>query len=143
MRKIIILCLLSVVATIKIFAADPSANVLSTAVKPVTTGPGATFDSIWVDYDITEENVRGMRIHLGFSAYSMKDMEATVAIYFEYNDDLAGFLKDKNKKFYSTEGDVAVYKDIKPGFDPAVYKDLQVFMPYSELDLEPGIYDLT
>lgn len=105
--------------------------------------PGATFDSIWVDYDITENNIKGMRIHLSFEAYSMKDMDAYVAIYFEYNDDIAGFLKDKNKSFHSTEGDVAVYKTIKPAFDPAVYKDLQLFMPYSELDLEPGIYDLT
>jgi len=84
-----------------------------------------------------------MTIHLSFSAYSMKDMTSYVAIYFEYNDDLAGFLKDKNKKFQSSEGDVALYKKITPGYDPAVYKDLQLFMPYSELDLEPGIYDLT
>jgi len=105
--------------------------------------PSAVFDSIWVDYDITENSTRGMRIHLQFSTYGMKDMDAYVAIYFEYNDDLAGFLKDKNQKFTSTEGDVAVYKSIKPAYDPAVYKDLQLFMPYEELDLEPGMYDLT
>lgn len=105
--------------------------------------PSATFDSIWVDYDVTEENVRGMRIHLSFSTYAMKGVEAYVAIYFEYNDDLAGFLKDKNSAFNSTEGDVAVYKSINPAYDPADYKNLQIFMPYKELDLEPGIYDLT
>lgn len=105
--------------------------------------PRTVFDSIWVDFDITENEQRGMRIHLSFSAYNMKDMEASVAIYFEYNDDLAGYLKDRNSKFRSSDGDVAVYKNIKPAYDPAVYKDLQVFMPYSELDLEPGIYDLS
>lgn len=105
--------------------------------------PRASFDSIWVDYGVKEEGELGMKIHLRFSAYNMKEMDAYVAIYFEYNDDLAGFLKDKNKKFQSSEGDVAVYKSIKPAYDPAVYKDLQLFMPYSELDLEPGIYDLT
>lgn len=105
--------------------------------------PSATFDSIWVDYDITEDNARGMRIHISFSTYNMKGMDAYLAIYFEYNDDIAGFLKDKNDKYNSSEGDVAVYKSIKPAYDPAVYKDLSVFMPYSELDLEPGIYDLT
>jgi|CXWL01.1.fsa_nt_gi hypothetical protein len=108
-----------------------------------TADPSATFDSIWVDYDITEGDQRGMRVHLSFSTYGMKNMEAYVAIYFEYNDDMAGFLKDKNKNFQSTDGDVAVYKSIKPAYDPADYKDLQLFMPYSELDLEPGIYDLT
>ena len=108
-----------------------------------TSDPSTSFDSIWVDYDVKEDDVRGMKIHLSFSAFNMKEMDAYVAIYFEYNDDMAGFLKDKNKKFQSSEGDVAIYKSIKPGFDPAVYKDLQLFMPYSELDLEPGIYDLT
>ena len=111
--------------------------------RPTTTNPSTSFDSIWVDYDVKEGDLRGMMIHLSFSAYNMKEMDAYVAIYFEYNDDLAGFLKDKNKKFQSSEGDVAIYKSIKPAYDPAIYKDLQLFMPYSELDLEPGIYDLT
>ncbi|MBC7872570.1 MAG: hypothetical protein H7Y01_01165 [Ferruginibacter sp.] len=127
--------------------------VMAISVNGMTTGittpslppaePSATFDSIWVDYNVTEGGLKGMKIHLSFSAYSMKDMDAYVAIYFEYNDDMAGFLKDKNKKFNSTEGDVAVYQSIKPAYDPAVYKDLQLFMPYTELDLEAGIYDLT
>jgi len=36
-----------------------------------------------------------------------------------------------------------VYKSIKPLYNPAVFEDLQVFMPYSELDLDAGVYDLT
>lgn len=108
-----------------------------------TFSPSASFDSIWVDYNIKENDKLGMRIHLKFSTYGMKDMDAYVAIYYEFNDDIAGYLKDKNKAFQSSEGDVALYKSIRPAYDPADYKDLQLFMPYSELDLEPGIYDLT
>jgi hypothetical protein len=110
---------------------------------PSFAQPRATFDSLWVDYDVEQEGMRGMRIHLKFSTYNMKEMDAYVAIYFEYNDELAGYLKDKNGKFNSTEGDVALYRAIKPAYDPADYNDLQLFMPYSELDLEPGVYDLT
>jgi hypothetical protein len=51
-------------------------------------------------------------------------------------------LKDKNQKFFSTDGDVAVYKNIKPGSDVAYYDDLQVFMPNDEFDLDPGNYKL-
>ena len=105
--------------------------------------PRATFDSIWIDYDIKEDDVLGMKIHLKFTAYEMKNMDAFVAVYYTYNDEMAGVLKDKNKKFVSTAGDVALYKSIKPGFDPAIYDDLALFMPYSELDQEPGVYDLT
>jgi hypothetical protein len=105
--------------------------------------PSATFDSIWVDYDIKESDVLGMRIHLKFTAYGMKNMDAYLAVYYTYNDEMAGVLKDKNNKFVSTDGDVALYQAIKPAYDPAVYDDLSLFMPYSELDQEPGAYDLT
>ncbi len=108
-----------------------------------TPEPKATFDKIWVDYDITEDNQKGMRIHLKFSAYGMKNMDAYVAVYFEYNDEVGGYVKDKNQKFNSTAGDAALYKSIKPAYDPAEYADLQLFMPYAELDLEPGEYDIT
>ena len=98
---------------------------------------------MWVDYNITEEGRKGMRIHLKFSVYDMKDRDAYVAIYFEYDDEDGGYLKDKNKSFYSSAGEVAVYKSIKPGYNPADYNDLQIFMPYEELDLDPGTYDLS
>ena len=107
------------------------------------TGPSASFDKLWVDYDITEDGLKGMRIHIKFTTYQMKDMDAYLAIYFEYSNEQGGTLKDKNGKFNSTAGDVALYKSINPQYDPAVYDDLQVFMPYSELDLDPGSYELT
>lgn len=110
---------------------------------PRADEPTAEFDSIWVDYGVREDNILGMRIHLKFTAYGMKNTDGYLAIYFTYNDDIAGILKDKNNKYVSTVGDVAVYRSIKPAYDPAVYDDLSVFMPYAELDLEPGEYDLT
>lgn len=110
---------------------------------PRADEPTAEFDSIWVDYGVKENDVLGMRIHVKFTAYGMKNMDAYLAIYYTYNDDMAGVLKDKNNKLVSSAGDVAVYRSIKPAYDPAIYSDLDVFMPYSELDLEPGEYDLT
>jgi hypothetical protein len=101
----------------------------------------ATFEKVWLDYDVTEDDKKGMRIHLKFKTYSMKGMDAYVAIYFENEN--GDILKDKNDKFNSTAGDVAVYKSINPNYDPAVYDDLKIFMPYSELDLDPGKYNLT
>ncbi len=123
-----------------LFTALKAANKIH--LSPVVTKPSATFDSIWVDYDIKENDLYGMRIHLKFSVYEMKDMDSYVAIYFAYNDEYEGWLKDKNGKFDSRDGYVALYRSLKPAYDPAVYDDLTLFMPYSELDLEPGIYDL-
>lgn len=102
--------------------------------------PSARFDRIWVDYDVTEGGDEGMRIHVQFTAYGMKNLDSYLAVYFETSDGVR--LKDDNRRFNSTAGDVAVYREMKPGYDPADYKDLSVFMPYDELDLGAGKYDL-
>jgi len=104
--------------------------------------PSASFEKIWVDYDVTEEGSKGMRIHVKFTANDMFNMDAYVAIYFEFDDATATALKDKNNRYNSTDGDVAVYKSIRPQYNPAVYDDLQLFMPYTELDLDAGKYNL-
>ena len=115
-----------------------SANELS---KPAE--PRATFDKLWVDYDVYESGVKGMRIHVKFTAYDMLNVDSYLAIYFEFDDEVGGYLKDKNSKFNSSAGEVAVYNNIKPLYNPAVYNDLSVFMPYGEFDLDPGQYDLS
>jgi len=105
--------------------------------------PHGTFDKLWIDYNVSENDVKGMKIHVKFTAYEMLNMDAYLAIYFEFDDEIGGYLRDKNSKYNSTAGEVAVYKSIKPLYNPAVYNDLEVFMPYSELDLDPGEYDLS
>ncbi len=107
------------------------------------TGPRASFDKMWVDYDVMNNGEKGMLLHLKFTAYEMKDMDAMAAVYFLYNNAKGGLLMDKNKKYNSAAGEVAVYKEVKPAYDPAVYDDLQIFVPYNELDLDPGTYELT
>lgn len=106
------------------------------AVKSVA--PSATFQKVWIDYDVTEEGRRGMRIHAAFKAHAMKDVPAYLQIRFQ--DSAGAWLKDKNGSFDDVEGSVAAFRSLKPGFDPAVYEDLSVFMPYDELDLQPGTY---
>ncbi|MFI5188565.1 MAG: hypothetical protein ACHQF0_17665 [Chitinophagales bacterium] len=107
----------------------------------IFSSPHATFSKQWIDYDVYEDGVKGMRIHLKFSAYEMKGLESYIAIFFQ--DDYGNKLKDKNQKFYSSGGDVALYKLLNPCCDETVYDDLQLFMPYNELDLDAGNYNLT
>lgn len=102
--------------------------------------PRATFDRMWVDYDVTQSGQKGMRIHLKFTVYDLKDTNCLVGVYFQ--DKNGTPLKDYNKKYYTTQGNVAVTKPLTPGYNPAVYEDLQLFMPYDELDLLDGTYNL-
>jgi hypothetical protein len=102
--------------------------------------PSAAFKNLWVDYGVTEGGQLGMRIHLKFTAYKMKNLPSYLAVYF--TDQQGEYLKDTNDAFNSSDGLVAVYQELNPGYDPTDYNDLSVFMPYSELDLEPGNYSL-
>jgi hypothetical protein len=95
---------------------------------------------MWVDYNVTEKGRFGMRIHVKFSVFNMKGVDSQLAIYFEKSDGTK--LKSTSKNFSSKDGQVAVYRALKPGYDDTVYKDLELFMPYDELKLERGKYDL-
>jgi hypothetical protein len=117
------------------FSVSISVNAQRTAVKP-----NATFEKIWVDYNVTEGGQKGMRIHLKFNVRAMKGADAAVRIYFLTPD--GKNLLDKNSNFASAAGYVALYKNLKIDYDPGFYEDLAVFMPYGELDLEGGEYDL-
>lgn len=102
--------------------------------------PRAEFKQIWVDYDVEESGAKGMRIHVKFTTYEMKGLDSYLAVYFMDMEN--NKLLDKNGRMRSTTGEVAVYREMKPQYDPADYNDLSVFMPYAELDLAPGNYDL-
>ena len=114
---------------------------MNTMNQKLLSSPHATFAKQWVDYDVYQDGLKGMRIHVKFTAYDMKEMDSYVAIYFQ--DDMGNKLKDKNQKFFSTTGEVAVYKSLNPCCEVTDYDDLQLFMPYDELDLDPGKYNLT
>ncbi len=109
--------------------------------KPVKTNTASTkFDKIWVDYNVKENGRLGMRIHVKFSVFNLKNVDSYLAVYFEKTDGTK--LKTTNKKFASNDGQVAVYRSLKPGYDETVYSDLDVFMPYDEFKLSRGKYNL-
>lgn len=128
-------------ATVALIAAIRANGPSAPTPTPYSSRPSASFKNIWIDYDVTEGGQKGMRIHVKFTAYGMKNLNSYLAIYFM--DDAGRTLKDNNDKFNSTSGDVAVYREITPAYDPAEYNDLTIFMPYSELDLADGNWDLT
>ncbi len=105
------------------------------------TRESADFEKMWVDYNVKENGRLGMRIHVKFKTYNMKNMRSYLGIYFEKRN--GTMLKTKNKKFASTDGQVAIYKFITPAYDATVYDDVELFMPYDELNLGRGKFNLT
>lgn len=105
-----------------------------------SSAASAKFDRMWVDYGVTENGKLGMRIHVKMTISGMKNTDGYLAIYFSKKD--GAKLYGNNTSYRSKEGQVAVYKSIKPGYDPADYSDLQIFMPYDEFNLTRGNYNL-
>ena len=121
----------SVVSTPKESESPTSTNFDNVKVK---------FSKVWVDYNKTEDDELGMKIHLKFEVTNMKGVDSFAVIYFQKSDNT--FLDDGIGDYRSKEGRVAAFKALKPGFDPTVYEDLEIFMPYSKLNLSSGKYKL-
>jgi hypothetical protein len=119
---------------------DNGPYVAPTVTPRTNTKPSALFKDLWIDYDAKEGTEKGLRIHVKFTVYGMKNLPSYVAIYFKDED--GNFLKDSNGKFASSSGEVAVYRELDVGYDPGDYNDLSVFMPFDELDLDDGNHDL-
>ena len=81
-----------------------------------------------------------MWIHVKFEVTKMKYVDSYVIVNFQKSDGTA--LSNGTGEYQSKDGNVAVKKALKPGFDITVYEDFQIFMPYAKLNLSPGKYNL-
>ena len=119
----------------------PSASPEDSPEEPPPSDAAKTqFDRIWVDYNVTEKGRLGMRIHLDCSIKNMKGVSSYLALYFQKKD--GDKLMSNARNFRSQNGQLALFKSLKPAYDPAVYEDSQFFMPYDEFNLKRGKYDL-
>lgn len=98
-----------------------------------STNITASVEKIWVDHNVFENGVKGMRIHLKFNINGMLNKTGRAIAYFYYNN--GNPLKDTNNRFYSVDGNVSVGEDFTPNYERCTFNDLTIFMPYSELEL--------
>jgi hypothetical protein len=120
-------------------SASPTPKPTDTPEKSNVTGK-AKFQKIWVDYNVTEDGEKGMRIHVKFEVTGMEGVDSYLLVYFQKED--GSNLTTGSSVYGSKDGRVVAKKALKPGYDVTVYKDLEVFMPYDELNLDSGKYDL-
>lgn len=108
--------------------------------RPTATTPRATIDKIWVEHNETEKGQLGMRIHVKFNIYHYKGIKGYALAYFF--DKTGTALRDFNQLYYTSDGKVSASTDFVPGYDNTVYNDLAIFIPYSELHVNKGKWDL-
>lgn len=118
--------------------------IVTPSVAPTTksaTDPSGKIDKTWVDYNVAEAGRTGMQIHNKFSAYNLKDTECYLAVYFQKDDGTR--LTSSNTTYTAKNGDLALFKLLKPNYANTVYDDIAVFIPYGEFDVAPGKHKLT
>lgn len=96
---------------------------------------------ITVEHNVFKDGVKGMKILVDFSVQNMKGIDGSCAVYFYYEN--GNRVMDKNQKYKTADGHAATHTTIRPGYHPkTVYTDLEIFMPYNELEVGIGKHSL-
>jgi hypothetical protein len=98
------------------------------------------FRNVEVSYDEYRDGVKGLVLKIDFSAQQMKGVQHRMSAYFYKASGEP--LKDENQRYNTTNGNVATGKDFTPEYDRAEFNDFELFLPYSELHLGCGDYNL-
>jgi len=105
--------------------------------------PEATYQGARIVHNVTVGGEKGMRVHANFTVKYGYNVSCRLIAYFYYDDSDNTPLKSGNAKYRTKEGNVSASVSFKPAYDPAVYKDYQLFVPYDALNMESGEeYDL-
>ena len=100
--------------------------------------PEAVYEGARVVYDVTVNGQKGMRIHAKFRVRYGLHVPCSLIAYFFYDDAANNPLRSNDAKYRDKAGNVSAQANFTPAYDPAVYDDLQIFVPYSALNMAHG-----
>jgi len=101
--------------------------------------PSGVFKSCWIDYNITEGGQKGMRIHVNFEVNGLKGVDSKLVARVQSED---GDYLTSRSSYSNDDGQLETYFSMKPGYPTTVYEDADMFLPYSEIDLGKGVWNL-
>jgi hypothetical protein len=121
-------------------AAQPSTSRLDVVGSNVMTfdDPVATYEGARIVHNVTVNGEKGMRVHANFKVRYGLNVPCMMIAYFYYDDEDNTPLKSGNAHYSDKKGNVAATTNFTPAYDPAVYNDLQLFVPYECLNMESG-----
>ena len=109
----------------------------------VVDDPEAVYEGARIVHNVTVNGRKGMRVHAKFRVKYGLDVACMMIAYFYYDDADNTPLKAGDPNYRTKEGNVSAHTNFTPAYDPAVYNDLQIFVPYDALNMESGDdYDL-
>ena len=102
--------------------------------------PSAVFKDAWIDYDIKEGDENGMRIHVSCEVTGLRNVSSKIVV--RVADEDSKYLTSDNTSYSNSKSEIETSYDMKPGFATTVFKDADMFLPYSAIGVEPGVYNL-
>lgn len=131
--------LIQPLALSRVYASNPT-----TAVNVSVTDPEAVYQGARIVHNVTVKGEKGMRVHAKFTVKHGLSVSCRMIAYFYYDDsDNTPLRAGDDARYRDQKGNVSAYTNFTPGYDPAVYNDLQIFIPYDALNMESGDeYDL-
>jgi hypothetical protein len=100
--------------------------------------PVAIYEGARIVHNVTVDGEKGMRVHASFRVRYGLNVPCMMIAYFYYDDEDNTPLKSGNARYSDKKGNVAATTNFTPAYDPAVYNDLQLFVPYECLNMESG-----
>ena len=98
--------------------------------------PEATYHGARIVHNVTVRGQKGMRVHASFTVKHGLENPCKLIAYF-YDED-GEPLESDDPKYTNADGNVSASTNFTPQYDPAWYKDLQLFIPYVALNMESG-----
>lgn len=105
-----------------------------------STDVSAKFKRTWLEMNVYQDGVKGLRIHANFDVHNARGKKLQLDCFFF--DAYGNPLIDQNDRYYSGSGQVMTGTSFIPKYDSSNYSDLSVFIPYTELHLPSGYYEV-
>ena len=119
-------------------AADPTINALIEASADHSVE--VRFNDVWIEHNIEHVDGLAMEIHASFEIDGARGRQCRVMAHFYFED--GDRLRDFNGLYRTSHGYAGSSDTFCPSYDSSVYENYVLYMPYSELHLENGSYDL-
>lgn len=101
--------------------------------------PGAELKNTRIEYNVVEAGRKGMRIRLDFEVTGLKGVDLKIVARVQKDND--EFVKSKSS-YANAEGELETSFSMNPGYPTTVYEDAAMFLPYDEITLGKGVWDL-
>lgn len=101
---------------------------------------GGRIERIWTDHDVWVDGEKGIRINVTFRTTGLRGWPCRAVAYFRFDDGVE--LEDFDGVYTTVGGQVSASTTFTPLYENTRFTGLQIFIPYEQLHLDSGRYDL-